>query len=136
MSYGVAAALQAAIYDAVSTHPGVQARVGSAVYDAVPSGSVPALYVALGPETVADRSDKTGPGAAHDVVVSVVTSNAGFASAKELAADVGDALIDADLALTRGHLVSLGFVKAVARREDANALRRIDLTFRARVEDT
>ncbi len=136
MSYGVAAALQAAIFDAVSTHPGVQAHVGSAVYDAVPSGNVPPLYVALGPETASDRSDKTGRGAAHDVVISVVTSNAGFQSAKAVAADVGDALIDAQLSLTRGHLVSLNFVKAVAKREDGNAMRRIDLTFRARVEDT
>lgn len=135
MSYGVSAALQAAIYDQVSNDSAVQALVGSSVYDAVPSGNVPPLYVALGPEQVTDRSDQTGQGARHDVVVSVVTSNAGFAAAKQVAGAVGDALIDANLTLTRGRLVAMNFLKATARRESGNAVRRIDLTFRARVED-
>ncbi|KNG92762.1 DUF3168 domain-containing protein [Pseudaestuariivita atlantica] len=136
MSYGVAEALQAAVYARLAGDAGVMAEVGSSVYDALPSGTAPSLYVALGPERVTDRSDKTGRGARHDFVVSVVTSSAGFQSAKAAAAAVGDALIDADLVLSRGRLVSLNFVKAAARREDGNALRRIDLTFRARVEDT
>lgn len=135
MSYGVSEALQVAVYARLLNDAGVMSEVGSSVFDAVPSGSVPSLYIALGPETVTDRSDKTGRGAQHDFVVSVVTSNAGFQSAKAAAAAAADALIDADLTLSRGILVALRFVKATAKREDGNALRRIDLTFRARVED-
>ncbi|MGR3501000.1 DUF3168 domain-containing protein [Pseudaestuariivita sp.] len=135
MTYAVSAALQKAVYTHLSADPGVQAEVGSAIYDAVPAGQVPPLYLTLGPEAVRERSDKTGAGAEHDFTVSVVTSNAGFQSAKTAATAVGDALEGADLSLSRGTLIALRFVKASARREDANALRRIDLTFRARVED-
>jgi hypothetical protein len=47
---------------------------------------------------------------------------------------VSDALVDADLTLTRGVLVALHFLKASARRIDEGDTRRIDLTFRARVQ--
>jgi len=46
-----------------------------------------------------------------------------------------DALIDAPLTLSRGHLVSLGFDRATAARTNNDTGRRIDLRFRARVED-
>jgi hypothetical protein len=46
---------------------------------------------------------------------------------------VSDALVGADLPLTRGHLVFLRFLRGQAVR--SGATRRIDLTFRARVED-
>ena len=60
--------------------------------------------------------------------------NAGFLSAKEAAAAVSDALHDADLTLGRGRLVGLWFHKAKASLA-GEGRRRIDLTFRARVED-
>lgn len=135
MSYGVAAALQAAVYQHLSTDPAVTALVGTAIYDALPTGALPGLYVALGQETARDRSDKTGGGAEHEFTVTVVTDSAGFASAKDVAAAISDALVDADLTLSRGVLVSLNFYRAVAARVETGDTRQINLVFRARVDD-
>lgn len=136
MSYAASAALQAAVYQRLIDDPGVTFRVGSAIYDALPQGALPDTYVTLGPEDVRDRSDNAGGGAWHRFTVSVITQTAGFQGAKTIAAAIGDALVDADLTLSRGRLASLSFDRAKARREGSGQLRRIDLTFRARVEDT
>jgi hypothetical protein len=48
---------------------------------------------------------------------------------------VSDSLQSAPLSLSRGRVVGLWFLRAAARRADKGALRRVDLTFRARVED-
>lgn len=135
MSYGVSAALQAAVYQQLAADVALAGLVGTDIYDALPSGTVPSLYVALGPEVAKDRSDKSGGGALHDFTVSVVTDTTGFASAKAAAAAVSDALIGAPLTLARGHLVYLNFLRAKAVRIGTADERRIDLTFRARVED-
>jgi len=134
MSYGSAAALQAAVYQRLIADAALQALVGDAIYDAVPPGTATGTYVSLGPEDVRDASDKTGDGAMHDFVVSVVTDEAGFATAKAVAAAVSDALVDAPLVLARGALVALWFLRGQARRVEKGGTRRIDLTFRARVE--
>lgn len=134
MSYGVSEALQRAIFDRLTADAAL-AGLGAAVHDTLPEGGAPELYVALGPERVRDRSDATGAGALHDVAVSVVAAAGGFAAAKAAATAVSDALADADLALARGRLVSLRFLRARAGRAGDGAKRRIDLTFRARVED-
>ena len=134
MSYAASSALQAAVFQHLAADAGVTALVGAAIYDSVPPGPLPALYVSLGPEDVRDRSDKTGGGAEHDLAVSVVTDAAGFQAAKDLAAAISDALIGAPLVLARGRLVDLWFLKAAARRVGAADQRRIDLWFRARVE--
>lgn len=136
MSYGVAAALQAAVYQALMADTALGALVGSNIYDAIPTGTLPSIYVALGPEQVGDASDKTGGGARHQFTVSVVTDSAGFASAKAAAAAISDALVDADLTLSRGSLVSLNFFRAKAVRVGTGDDRRIDLMFRARVQDS
>lgn len=135
MSYGVAAALQAAVYQQLFTDPVLGGLVGSAIYDALPTGTLPPLYVALGPELVRDKSDKTGAGAEHEFTVTVVTDVAGFAAAKDAAAAVSDALVDAPLVLARGALVSLYFYRATAARVGTNDKRQINLVFRARVQD-
>ncbi len=135
MSYAISGALQAAVFEALSADLALGALVGSAVYDAVPAGSVPEIYVRLGSETVREASDGSGAGAVHFLTVSVITSSPGFASAKAAAAAVSDALHDADLTLTRGNLISLRFERATARRIDAASARQIDLRFRARVSD-
>lgn len=135
MSYGVAAALQAAVYQRLAADATLAALVGPAIYDALPAGILPQIYVALGPELARDRSDMTGRGAEHEFTVSVVTDAAGFSSAKTAAAAVSDALLGAELALTRGRLVSLNFYRAQAARVGAGDQRQINLTFRARVED-
>ncbi|MGO4853169.1 DUF3168 domain-containing protein [Phaeovulum sp. W22_SRMD_FR3] len=135
MSYGVASALQGAIYQRLRASSALEALVGDAIYDAVPPGTVTGTYVSIGPEDVRDASDATGGGAQHDFTVSVITDAAGFQAAKEVAATVSDALVDATLILARGRLVGLWFLRARARRVETGETRRIDLTFRARVED-
>ena len=135
MSYGMAAALQAAIWQHLSGDAGLTALLGGAIFDAAPQGVVPDLYVVLGPEDARARGDGTAPGAEHRVTVSVVSAGAGFLAAKQVAGTVSDALESAAPVLDRGRLVSLNFLRARARRSQDGQLRRIDLTFRARVDD-
>ncbi|WP_353472002.1 DUF3168 domain-containing protein [Salipiger sp. H15] len=134
MSYALSGPLQAALYAALRDDAALAALVGEAIYDAPPSGTLPGLYVTLGAERVRDASDGEVAGAWHDLTVAVVTDAAGFASAKAVAAAVSERLHEAELGLSRGRLVSLRFRRAEARRE-SGGIRRIELTFRARVED-
>jgi hypothetical protein len=83
---------------------------------------------------VLDQSDKTGDGAEHRFDVSVISDDAGFLSAKLIAAEISQALVGASLALSVGSLISVNFLRANARRLDEGAIRRIDLQFRARIE--
>ncbi len=136
MSYGVSAALQAAIYQQLAGDAQVSALVGGAIYDALPAGTLPETYVTLGPEEVRETSDRSGAGAMHRFTVSVVSETAGFSAAKVLAGAVCDALEGAALTLDRGRLVGLWFERASARRTGTGgAIRQIDVKFRARVED-
>lgn len=135
MSYGMAGALQAAIYDTLINDEIVEALVGGAVYDAVPAGQLPQTYVSLGREIVQDASDKTGSGAVHNFDISIITTQPGFTVAKAVAAAVSDALRDADLALSRGRVVYLRFISAKALRVDGNVGREVRMRFRARLED-
>ncbi|MEI4469833.1 DUF3168 domain-containing protein [Frigidibacter sp. MR17.24] len=134
MSLAATAALQAAVFQHLAGDPALTALVGAGIYDAVPPGTVTGTYVSLGPEDVRDASDGSGPGARHDFTVSVVTDEAGFSLAKEVAVAVADRLADAPLALARGRLVGLWFLQSRARRVETGQARRIDLTFRARIE--
>lgn len=136
MSYGSAAALQSAIYQQLVGDPGLVSIVGGAIYDALPGGTLPALYVSLGTEDVKARDEFTGGGAVHLLKLSVVSAASGFATAKEAASAICDALDDPALSLTRGRLVSLRFVRAKAAMVGKGQTRRIDLTFRARVDET
>jgi Ni,Fe-hydrogenase maturation factor len=127
MSYGAAAALQAAVYQRLTGYP---ALAGVSIVDAIPAGASPGSFVLIGPEVVTDQSDKSGAGAEHRFDISVISDATGFLSAKIIAA----AVLDANLALGSGTLVSLRFQRAVARRIDQGDVRRIDLSFRARIE--
>ena len=135
MSYVLAAPLQAAVYQALIADAALGALVGSAIYDAIPAGSLPPLYVSLGAETVQDASDVTGNGAVHQFTVSVITDTPGFATAKQVAAAISAVLHDADLTLSQGRLVSMTFERASAGRIEGGTGRQIDLRFRARVEE-
>ncbi|KAA2317411.1 DUF3168 domain-containing protein [Pseudooceanicola sediminis] len=135
MSYAVSAALQAAIFQQLSSDAALVALVGANIFDAPPTGTPPATYVSLGEERVSDRSDMTGAGALHDLTVSVITEEDGFQVAKSVAAVISDSLAQPLPALTRGVVVSLNFLKARARRDGNGTLRRIDMKFRARVQD-
>ena len=130
MSYQAAAALQGAIYARLTSFP---ALAGVNVIDAMPSGTTPGSFVLIGPEVVLDQSDKSGGGAEHRFEVAVISDEAGFLTAKQIAGAVSQALVDADLTLACADLVSIGFMRATARRLGEGAVRRIDMTFRARI---
>ncbi len=131
MSYAAAAALQSAVFTRLIGFPALD---GVLVVDAVAPGNGKGKFVLLGPETATDKSDKTGAGAEHQFQVSVISDETGFLGAKVIAGKVSDALLGVDLTLAEGHLVSLTFVRAIARRLKEGEHRRIDLIFRARVD--
>ena len=131
MSYAAAAALQTAVFGALTAAP---ALTGVTVVDAMPPGTTPGTFVLIGPEVAVDQSDGTGAGAEHRFTVSVISDATGFMPAKTVAAAVSDALLGGSMTLGTGHLVSVNFQRAVARRLDEGTTRRIDLTFRARVD--
>lgn len=136
MTYAVSHALQQGVYLALTGDGALTALVGGHVFDAPPSGAIPDLYVMLGDEQVRDRSSGSAGAALHDLNIRVVSSAAGFAAAKQVAAAVCDAVIGAEIALTRGRLVSLSFRAARAVREGSPEQRQIRLKFRAFVEDS
>ncbi|TGD63958.1 DUF3168 domain-containing protein [Tabrizicola sp. WMC-M-20] len=131
MSYGAAAALQTAIYALLTSAPALS---GVLVVDAVPPSAAASTFVLIGPEEVLDQSDKSGDGAEHRIVVSVISGAAGFLTAKALATGVSECLTGATPTLSTGRVVSIQFLRAVARRLEDGDVRRIDLTFRVRVE--
>lgn len=135
MSYALSQALQAAVFARLTGDVALTDLVGAAIFDAVPAGDVPDLYVALGPEKVSDASDATGQGAFHEFTISVVTDRAGFSAAKLAAGAVSDALRAGPLVLERGRVLALRFHKAAAARVGTGNTRRIDLIFRARLSD-
>jgi hypothetical protein len=129
MSYVLAGAVQAAVHGALTGHP---ALAGVAVLDAVPPGAVAGTFVLIGAEEVRDASDATGAGAEHRVEISVRSDAAGFLAAKGVAVSVCDAM--EGLTLTQGRVAGVQFQKAKAVRSEDGAERRVDLTFRVRVE--
>ncbi len=137
MRYLATAALQAAVYRRLREDGALAALVGDAIYDAMPVAAPAGLYVSLGPEEVRDAGDMTAGGAVHDFVVSVLSgaeAAGGFGAVKAAAVAVSEALEAADMALDRGHLAGLWFLRARARRAENGAGRRVDLTFRARID--
>lgn len=138
MTYAIAAALQKAIFEALSADAALTSLVADAIYDApLPLDSVarPAEYLTLGPERVRGLGAKDVDGAVHDFVVTVHSASDGFAASKAVAAAVCDVLLDASLTLERGHLAGLCFLKARADTATPPDKRLISLHFRAFVED-
>jgi Protein of unknown function (DUF3168) len=131
MSYAGAAALQSALYVRLTA---AAALAGVPIHDALPPGAGAGTFVLIGPEEVRDASDQSGPGAEHRFTVSVISDGTGFQAAKSVAVAVSDALVGATLILARGRLVHLIFQRARASRIDEGEVRRIDLTFLARLE--
>lgn len=137
MSYAATAALQAAVYQVLREDATLTGLVGDAIYDAMPVAAPAGTYVSLGPEEVRDAGDMTAAGSQHDFVVSVLSGSDeanGFGAVKAAAVAVSDALERAEMGLTRGHLAGLWFLRAKARRAENGAGRRVDLTFRARID--
>ena len=136
MTVAFSGALQSAVYSRLSGDAVLTALVGEAVYDAPPEpGSVGRIaHVMLGEERIRSFDTKTSSGARHEFAVTVHSGEDGFAVAKQVAAAVCDALVDAPLTLALGRLVSLSFVRAAAERGPAPAKRAISLLFRAVID--
>jgi hypothetical protein len=133
MTYALAAPLQQAVFARLE---GTAGLAGIPVFDAPPPGPPPPIYVALGTEDVRDRSDKTGRAAQHRFALFVVGEGGGFHALKQAAATVEAALAAAPLTLQRGRVVSLRFERAQARRDRNGTRRRVEMTFRAFLDDT
>ncbi|SDE67838.1 Protein of unknown function [Paracoccus isoporae] len=137
MSYRVSAALQAAVYRKLRDDAELAALVGDAVFDALPIAPPGGVHIAIGPEEVSGTADSSGTVSRHDFTVSVLAGRdaaTGFDAVKRAAMAVSAALEDADLAMERGRLAGLWFLKARATRVEHSAERRVDLTFRALVD--
>ena len=132
MSYAATAALQEAVFTKLTMDAAVDMLTNGAIYDALPAGPVPPLYVSLGPERVRDASDVVGDGSVHDFPVTVVSDTAGFHTAKTVAAAVSDALTNAEMTLSKGTLTAMHFLRARARRVGDG--REIEVWFRARID--
>ena len=134
MSYAASQELQAALFTLLSSDAALAGLVGDAIYDAVP-GIAPDLFVALGPERVRGRADASGRVATHDLSISVVTRAGGYASAKRAAARISDIVAGAAPPLGHGRVIDIAFLRARARRDEGEGTRRVDLYFRARLDD-
>jgi len=134
MSYQTAGALQEALYDALTGDAVLTGLLAGGVHDAPPPGTPQGTYGVIGVEDAVDRSDISGPGAEHRVVISVVSDASGFLTAKSAAARISQMLPDTQPVLASGRVVAIWFHQARARRVEGGTVRRIDLTFRVRVE--
>ncbi len=136
MTYAFGWALQQAVYDALRAHGPLADLIGARIHDAAPhrATEADAAYVLLGDETVAPWTAGQEDGAIHEIVVSAVASEAGFATVKRVAAAVCDAL-DGPIPLARGRVVSVRFLGGRTRRGRRGETRRIDMRFRIAIED-
>lgn len=57
MSHVDFAAVQAGVFAQISADPDIKALIGAHIFDGVPPGVVPDLYLLIGPELVIDKSD-------------------------------------------------------------------------------
>jgi hypothetical protein len=138
VSYGVAAALQAAIFARLAADAELRDLVGDRIFDGPPEvqGAEGAWeHVTLGEETVRPWSTKTSDGAIHDFDVTVHSSRDGFGAAKRIAGAVCAAVVDAPIVLDGARLVGLRFLRAKAERGRAPERRKIALRFRAVLDD-
>lgn len=133
MSATFSADLQAALFDRLTSDAEVGALAGAHIYDAVPAGPVPDLYVLLGEETVKDVTDSSGPAALHDVSITIISTAESFLALKTLAAAITQALLGAPLTLAAGQVAAIWPQRSEARR-NASGQRRIELKFKLRIE--
>jgi hypothetical protein len=117
MPTAAAAALRAAIHDAlVADGPLTTLLGGPRVYDEPPAG-VSFPYVTLGEARVIDWSTGTERGEEHQLTLHAWSRQGGHNEAHLVAGALLQALDDAPLVLTDHHLVNLRFALADVRRE-------------------
>ena len=134
MSYATSAALQAAIFTALQSDAAVSEATGGHIYDALPSGSLPPIYVLIGAEEARDRSDQGEAAALYLMTLSVISDSAGFTAVKTAAGAICDALLAAPLPMTRGAVTGRWFDRALARGLKSGG-REVTLRFRLHVDD-
>ena len=112
-----AAALRAAIHDALTSDGSLATLLGGArVYDEPPKG-VAFPYVTLGEARITDFSTGTEPGEEHALTLHAWSRQGGHREAHLIAGALLQALDDAPLTLSGHHLVNLRFSLADIRRE-------------------
>ena len=140
MTYALAWPLQEALFDLICKDPGCDAHFVGRIYDAPPPYAADAtpdgLYLTLGDEQAQDWSTGSDAGSVHVVSINIHAPRRGFAEAKQAAGAVSDAVMGGTLTLSRGRVVNTRFVDARTRREEKDALRRIELRFRMTLEDS
>ncbi|MQY41656.1 DUF3168 domain-containing protein [Epibacterium sp. SM1969] len=134
MSYATSAALQMAIYDALQSDSAVSSVLSGHIYDALPSGSLPAIYALIGTEEARDRSDKTHSATLYLVTIRVISESAGFVGAKQAAGAICDAILGSNMVMTRGAISGCWFDRAYARSLKSGG-REVSLRFRFHVDD-
>lgn len=110
-------ALQAAIYEALSTDAGVLAALGGArIYDHVPR-KVNYPYITFGQTTARDWGTGNGDGEEHSISLHVWSLAAGRAEVASVVAAVRAALHDRDLSVSGHRLINLRHDFCETRRE-------------------
>jgi len=117
MSTAAAAALRAAVHDALTADAALTTLLGGPkIYDEPPrAAALP--YVTLGETRVADYSTGDGPGAEHQLTLHAWSRQGGHAQAHAVAGALLQALDDAALTLSGHTLVNFRFAVADIRRE-------------------
>lgn len=140
MTYALAWPLQEALFAKLCENPLCVEHFNGQIFDAPLPFSADAapegLYLILGDEEAQDWSTASDNGAVHLVSLNIHAPRRGFAEAKRAAADISDVVLAGGLVLSRGQVVNIRFVDARTHREEADALRRIEMRFRITVEDT
>jgi hypothetical protein len=129
-----AAALRAAIYDALTADAALGALLGGPkVYDEPPR-SVTFPYVTVGEARVTDFSTGSEPGEEHQLTLHAWSRQGGHREAHLISGALLQALDDAPLALAEHHLVNLRFATADVRREADGRTYHALVRFRAMTE--
>jgi hypothetical protein len=129
-----AAALRAAIHDALIADGALSALLGGPkVYDEPPR-AVAFPYVTLGEARVSDFSTGSEPGEEHQLTLHAWSRQSGHREAHLIAGALLQALDDAPLSLADHRLVNLRFAVADVRREADGRTYHALVRFRAMTE--
>jgi len=129
-----AAALRAAIHDALIADGALNALLGGAkVYDEPPR-AITFPYVTLGEARVSDFSTGSEPGEEHQITLHAWSRQGGHREAHLIAGALLQALDDAPIALADHRLVNLRFAVADVRREADGRTYHALVRFRAMTE--
>lgn len=134
MPIAAAAALRAAIHDALIADAALTTLLGGPkVYDDAPA-SAAFPYVTLGEARVTDWSTATEAGEEHQLTLNAWSRQGGHREAHLIAGALLQALDDAPLTLADHRLVNLRFALADVRREADGKTYRAAVRFRAVTE--